>query len=190
MLDTSNNDFYFCEMNTRLQVEHPVSEMITGVDLVEWQILAASGLAIPLPTQEDVNGQFRGHSIEARVYAEDTRGGFMPQAGHLAVVQAPREEEGRLRVETGVRTGDDVSVHYDPMISKLVVWGEDRPTALAKLEKALGEYVIIGPPNNLEFCKTCVAHPKFIEGGVDTAFIEEHENELLPPLNSTWPDSQ
>ena len=89
MLDVTTNDFYFCEMNTRLQVEHPVSEMITGVDLVEWQLLAASGLAIPLPTQADVNAQFKGHSIEARVYAEDTRGGFMPQAGHLAVVQVP-----------------------------------------------------------------------------------------------------
>jgi len=187
MLDVTTNDFYFCEMNTRLQVEHPVSEMITGVDLVEWQLLAASGMAIPLPTQEHVNAQFRGHSIEARVYAEDTRGGFMPQAGHLAVVQAPAEEEGRLRVETGVRTGDDVSVHYDPMISKLVVWAEDRDAALAKMEAALGEYVIIGPPNNLEFVKSCVMHEGFQKGGVDTAFIEEHEAELLPDITSTWP---
>ena len=131
-------NFYFMEMNTRLQVEHPVSEMITGVDLVEWQLNAAAGQVLPV-TQEDID--LRGWSFEARIYAEDPNNSFMPGAGPLDYLATPEAAED-VRIETGVREGDQVSVHYDPMIAKLVVWGQDRDAALRKLRSCLAEYNI------------------------------------------------
>ena len=134
----SEFNFYFMEMNTRLQVEHPVTEMITGTDLVEWQLRAASGETLPL-TQDQI--KLSGWSFEARIYAEDPDNNFMPGAGPLHYLATPASSPD-VRIETGVRQGDQVSVHYDPMIAKLVVWGEDRPAALRKLRACLAEYNI------------------------------------------------
>lgn len=124
------------EMNTRLQVEHPITEMITGTDLVEWQIRIASGEPLPV-TQSDIKRS--GHAFEARIYAENPRGGFLPGAGPLIHLSTPASNEN-VRVETGVRQGDEVSIHYDPMIAKLVVWGETRTQALNSLVARLREY--------------------------------------------------
>uniref|UniRef100_A0A669DSC2 Methylcrotonoyl-CoA carboxylase subunit alpha, mitochondrial n=1 Tax=Oreochromis niloticus TaxID=8128 RepID=A0A669DSC2_ORENI len=135
IMDAQHN-FYFMEMNTRLQVEHPVSEMITGTDLVEWQLRVAAGERLPL-LQEDI--MLRGHSFEARIYAEDPNNDFLPGAGPLLHLSTPSPDQ-HTRIETGVREGDEVSAHYDPMIAKLVVWGEDRSAALKKLRYCLRQY--------------------------------------------------
>lgn len=140
ILDAERHEFFFMEMNTRLQVEHPVTEMITGTDLVAWQLKVAAGEPLPV-LQKDL--RIRGHSFEARVYAENPEDNFMPGAGpltHLSLNFDPALFDGTVRVESGVRQGDQVSVHYDPMIAKLVVWGEDRLSALRKLRNLLGGY--------------------------------------------------
>jgi 3-methylcrotonyl-CoA carboxylase alpha subunit len=136
ILDKEDLSFHFMEMNTRLQVEHPITEMITGTDLVEWQIKVAAGEPLPM-TQEQITR--RGHAFEARIYAEDPRGGFLPGAGKLLHLSTPTPNDS-VRVETGVRQGDEVSVHYDPMIAKLVVFGETRAQALDSLVARLREY--------------------------------------------------
>lgn len=136
ILDKEDLSFHFMEMNTRLQVEHPITEMITGTDLVEWQIRIASGEPLPV-TQEQIIR--RGHAFEARIYAENPRGGFLPGAGPLDHLSTPTPDQN-VRVETGVRQGDEVSVHYDPMIAKLVVWGENRTQALDSLIARLRDY--------------------------------------------------
>lgn len=136
ILDKEDLSFHFMEMNTRLQVEHPITEMITGTDLVEWQIRVASGERLPL-TQDQIKKT--GHAFEARIYAENPRGGFLPGAGHLQHLTTP-EPGSNVRVETGVRQGDDVSVFYDPMIAKLVVWSENRNQALDSLIARLRDY--------------------------------------------------
>lgn len=136
ILDKEDLSFHFMEMNTRLQVEHPITEMITGTDLVEWQIRIAAGEPLPV-TQEQILR--RGHAFEARIYAENPRGGFLPGAGPLVHLSTPVSNVD-VRVETGVRQGDEVSVHYDPMIAKLVVWGKTREQALSSLIARLGEY--------------------------------------------------
>lgn len=136
ILDKEDLSFHFMEMNTRLQVEHPITEMITGVDLVEWQIRVASGEPLPV-TQEDIKKH--GHAFEARVYAENPRDNFLPGAGPLIHLSTPIPNDS-VRVETGVRQGDEVSVHYDPMIAKLVVWGETRNQALSSLVARLRDY--------------------------------------------------
>merc|ERR1711983_761222 len=169
-------NFYFMEMNTRLQVEHPVTEMITGVDLVEWQLNAAAGQVLHVK-QEDIN--LRGWSFEARIYAEDPNNSFMPGAGPLDYLATPEAGED-VRIETGVRQGDQVSVHYDPMIAKLVVWGPDRQSALDKLHSCLAEYNIDGLANNVNFLMDLAAHPEFVKGNVDTDFIPRHYDELFP----------
>jgi len=169
-------NFYFMEMNTRLQVEHPVTEMITGVDLVEWQLNAAAGQVLPV-TQADIN--LRGWSFEARIYAEDPNNSFMPGAGPLHHVATPEAAED-VRIETGVREGDQVSVHYDPMIAKLVVWGQDRDSALRKLRACLAEYNIQGLSTNVNFLMDLSAHPEFVAGNVDTEFIPRHYDSLFP----------
>merc|ERR1719481_102800 len=169
-------NFYFMEMNTRLQVEHPVSEMITGTDLVEWQLRVAAGERLPV-TQDDIN--LNGWSFEARIYAEDPDGGFMPGAGPLLHLSTPKASES-VRIETGVRQGDEVSVHYDPMIAKLVVWAPDRPTALTKLKACLAEYNVHGLPTNVDFLMRLADHDQFAAGNVDTDFITRHFDELFP----------
>ncbi len=171
-----NEDFFFMEMNTRLQVEHPVTEMITGQDLVEWQLLVAAGA--PLPMLQD---QLRidGHAIEVRVYAEDPDRDFMPAVGKLLHLSPPHESQ-HVRVDTGVRPGDAISVHYDPMIAKLIVWDRDRAAAVRRLGRALAEYEAVGVQTNLGLLRRIVAHPAFAAGELDTGFIERHDAALLP----------
>ncbi|XP_064638144.1 methylcrotonoyl-CoA carboxylase subunit alpha, mitochondrial-like isoform X3 [Lineus longissimus] len=176
-----NQKFYFMEMNTRLQVEHPVSEMVTGVDLVEWQIKAAAGEKLPV-TQDDI--PLHGHSFEARIYAEDPNNQFMPGAGPLRHLSTPAPDN-KTRIETGVRQGDEVSVHYDPMIAKLVVWGDDRQAALRRLNMCLKEYNIVGLSTNVQFLEDLASHPEFQAGRVHTGFIDEHYDELFPERHVT-----
>jgi len=190
MLD-HDDSFYFMEMNTRLQVEHPVTEMVTGVDLVEWQLRVASGEPLPIIDQAAV--PLMGHSLEARVYAESPGNGFLPGSGRIDFLREPKTApcttypnskfQNSLRIETGVTQGDSVSVFYDPMISKVVVHGPDRDSALRQMESALKGYNVSGLPTNIEFLLACLKHPEFQKGGVDTSFISEYEGELLgnPP---------
>ena len=170
-----DGSFYFMEMNTRLQVEHPVTEMITGQDLVEWQLRVASGEPLPLRQEELV---INGHAFEARVYAEDPDQDFMPATGTLEYLQAPRE--GRhVRLDTGVLQGDEISVYYDPMIAKLVVWDENRDRALARMTKALSEYHISGVTTNITFLYNIVSSTAFAKAQLDTGFIEKNKVSLF-----------
>jgi 3-methylcrotonyl-CoA carboxylase alpha subunit len=168
--------YYFMEMNTRLQVEHPVTEMITGLDLVEWQLCVAAGEPLPL-VQEQL--KIHGHAIEARLYAEDPGKGFLPSTGRL-VYLAPPEESLHVRVDTGVEQGDEISSHYDPMIAKLIVWDESRERALARMLKALADYRVVGVANNVEFLSRLVACPAFAQADLDTGLIEREQNYLFP----------
>jgi len=171
-----DGSFYFIEMNTRLQVEHPVTELVTGLDLVEWQLRVASGEPLPL-RQDDVRQD--GHAIEVRLYAEDPGRGFLPQTGNLNRLSMPVEGP-HVRVDTGVREGDAISVHYDPMIAKLIVWDHDRPAAVRRLTKALAATVIGGVNTNRQYLLEIAAHPAFAAGEVDTGFIDRHAGDLLP----------
>jgi len=168
--------FYFMEMNTRLQVEHPVTEMITGEDLVEWQLRVAAGE--PLPKRQD-ELEIGGHAIEARIYAEDPDRGFLPSIGKL-VHLSPPETDATVRVDTGVREGDEISPWYDPMIAKLIVHGEDRAAALRRLAEALGAFEIVGVATNVALLQRIVAHQAFTSGSVDTGLIARHHAALFP----------
>ena len=161
--------FYFIEMNTRLQVEHPVTETVTGLDLVEWQLRVAAGEPLPL-RQKDLAPS--GHAIEARLYAEDPRRDFLPQTGTIYGLRFPPSEIAR--VDTGVRQGDSVTPYYDPMIAKIIAWGEDRPAAISRLRRALAETAVLGLRTNLGFLARLMAEPDFVAGAVDTGFIERH----------------
>jgi len=167
--------FYFMEMNTRLQVEHPVTEMVTGQDLVEWQLRVAAGEPLPC-TQENL--ALRGHAFEARIYAEDPEQGFLPATGVIRHLRTPAEGP-HLRIDTGVREGDEVSIHYDPMIAKLVVHDASRNHALRRLRQALAAFHVVGPTTNLGFLRALAAHPAFEAGEVSTAFIEQHRDDLF-----------
>ena len=169
--------FYFMEMNTRLQVEHPVTEMVTGLDLVEWQLRVAAGEPLPL-TQQQIT--LSGHAIEARLYAEDPERGFLPSTGTLAHLRLPASD-GALRIETGVTAGDRVSPFYDPMLAKVVAWGPDRAAALRRLRAALDETEVVGPATNLEFLATVLRHDAYQDGAVATSFVEANAAELLTP---------
>ena len=171
-----SGEFWFMEMNTRLQVEHPVTEMITAEDLVEWQLRVAAGEDLPL-AQDEL--EILGHAIEVRLYAEDPARGFMPATGTLAHLRFP-EESAHVRVDTGVVEGDEVSVHYDPMIAKLIVWDETRDAALRRLRGALAETQVVGVTTNAGFLLAIAGHPAFAAGEVDTGFIERHMAELSP----------
>lgn len=174
-----DGSFYFMEMNTRLQVEHPVTEMITGQDLVEWQLRIASGE--PLPLQQD-EIRINGHALEARVYAEDPDNDFLPATGTLRYLRTP-EENRHVRVDTGVVEGDEVSVFYDPMIAKLIVWDDDRDRAIARMEQALEEYRISGLTTNLRFLRNLAGSAPFKALDLDTGFIDKHEQLLFPTSN-------
>jgi 3-methylcrotonyl-CoA carboxylase alpha subunit len=165
--------FYFLEMNTRLQVEHPVTEAITGTDLVEWQLRVAGGERLPL-TQADLAVQ--GHAIEARIYAEDPARDYAPSVGRLLAFRTP---DADVRVETGVRAGDTITTHYDAMIAKLVVHAPDRAEAIAKLRAALAGTEIAGVTTNLDLLDRIAAHPDFAAGGIDTGFIGREAATLL-----------
>jgi 3-methylcrotonyl-CoA carboxylase alpha subunit len=168
--------FWFMEMNPRLQVEHPVTEMITGLDLVEWQLRVAAGEPLPLAQHELVR---RGHAFEARVYAEDPRREYLPSVGRLSHLRTPSASP-HVRIDSGVREGDAISPYYDPMIAKLIVWDENRGMALRRLRGALVAYEIAGVATNLELLAAIAAHPEFVAARIDTGFIERHGEALLP----------
>jgi 3-methylcrotonyl-CoA carboxylase alpha subunit len=176
----ADNTFYFIEMNTRLQVEHPVTEMITGLDLVEWQLRVAAGEPLPLE-QGELFAQ--GHAFEARLYAEDPERDFLPAAGRLVYVDAPAASE-HVRVDTGVRAGDEIGTFYDPMIAKLIVWGEDRSSALRQLRQALAAYTVVGVTTNIGFLQRIAGHPTFEQAAIDTDFIPRHRRELLTDVSA------
>ncbi len=172
----ADGTFYFIEMNTRLQVEHPVTEAVTGLDLVEWQLRVAAGEPLPVCQQDLLP---RGHAIETRLYAEDPERGFLPQTGVLHRLRLPGSEIAR--VDTGVREGDTVTPFYDPMIAKIIAWGEDREAALARLRRALAETAVLGVATNRDFLLRLAAHPEFAVAALDTGFIERHKAALIPP---------
>ncbi len=169
--------FFFMEMNTRLQVEHPVTEMITGLDLVELQLRVAQGETLPL-TQAQV--PVNGHAIEARVYAEDPDKDFLPSVGRLQHLRFPAATD-HVRVDTGVRAGDEISIHYDPMIAKLIVWDRDRAAALRRLATALAECQALGPATNIAFLHAVAVHPAYGKGEVDTGFIPQAPRRAAAP---------
>jgi 3-methylcrotonyl-CoA carboxylase alpha subunit len=178
--------FYFMEMNTRLQVEHPVTEMITGLDLVEWQLRVASGEPLPL---QQAQLAIHGHAIEARIYAEDPERGFLPSTGKLVHLATPHAS-AHVRIDTGVEEGDSITPFYDPMIAKLIVHDSDRATALARMRDALRHYEIVGVANNVEFLGRLVATPSFANADLDTALIEREHAALFPtpaaPGEDVW----
>ncbi|MBF7072945.1 acetyl/propionyl/methylcrotonyl-CoA carboxylase subunit alpha [Glaciecola sp. MH2013] len=183
LLDTDGS-FYFMEMNTRLQVEHPVTEMITGEDLVEWQIRVANNEPLP-KSQEQLS--MRGHAFEARIYAEDPNNEFLPATGTLSMLSAPKES-ANVRVDTGVEQGDEVSIYYDPMIAKLIVWDESREKALARLATCLEDYAIGGVVTNIDYLKRIAQSSPFKKAQLTTDFIERHE--AVISTQSTVPTSQ
>ncbi len=182
--------FFFMEMNTRLQVEHPVTEMITGFDLVEWQLRVAAGE--PLPASQETL-RIDGHAIEARIYAENPDKGFLPSIGTLRHLRTPPAVEfvrtdapgqqmppAPVRIDSGVREGDAITAHYDPMIAKLIVHGVDRGQALARMARALARFEVVGPATNVDFLARLVADPAFVAGDLDTGLIEREKERLLP----------
>ncbi|AEO54609.1 hypothetical protein MYCTH_2297338 [Thermothelomyces thermophilus ATCC 42464] len=181
ILDKDTGKFYFMEMNTRLQVEHPVSEMVTGTDLVEWQFRIAAGERLPL-TQDEIEARIleRGAAIEARIYAENPDKGFFPDSGKLVHLVTPKTDPD-VRIDAGFVEGDTVSEAYDGMIAKLIVRGRDRETAIRKLELALREYEVVGLSTNIEFLKRLCRSQAFIDGDVETGFIEHRKDELFQP---------
>ncbi|MFA0812864.1 acetyl/propionyl/methylcrotonyl-CoA carboxylase subunit alpha [Microbulbifer epialgicus] len=164
-----NGEFYFLEMNTRLQVEHPVTEMVTGFDLVAWQLTVARGEVLPV-SQQQVTQQ--GHAIEVRLYAEDPEQQFLPQAGKVLYWLAP-EGEG-VRIDHALKSGGEITPFYDPMLGKLIAWGQDREEARRKLARALTQLQFIGPKNNIYFLRKILAEPQFISGDADTSFLDQN----------------
>ncbi|KAK4156754.1 carbamoyl-phosphate synthase L chain, ATP binding domain-containing protein [Chaetomidium leptoderma] len=181
ILDKDTGHFYFMEMNTRLQVEHPVSEMVTGTDLVEWQFRVAAGERLPL-TQDEIEARIleRGAAIEARIYAENPEKGFFPDSGKLVHLVTPKTDAD-VRIDAGFVEGDTVSEAYDGMIAKLIVRGPDRETAIRRMELALREYEVVGLSTNIEFLKRLCRSQAFIEGDVETGFIDQWKDELFQP---------
>lgn len=168
LVDADKN-FYFLEMNTRLQVEHPVTELITGQDLVAWQLKVAAGGVLPL-SQEEIS--LSGHAVEVRLYAEDPRNNFMPQTGAVEFWRYP-EREG-LRMDHGIKDGQLISPHYDPMLAKVIAYGDDREEAIRRLISGVKDTVLLGVNNNRNFLVNCLSHPVFADGGATTAFIEQY----------------
>lgn len=181
----SDRQFFFMEMNTRLQVEHPITEMITGEDLVEWQLRVAAGEPLPMTQAEILTG---GHAIEVRICAEDPANDFLPETGTMHRFATPQDDaDGDVRLDTGVISGDAISVYYDPMIAKLITWGGDRAEAIRRMQGALAQTEVVGVKTNLEFLQSLVHHPAFLAGDTDTAFIAKHGPALLAkaPLSDT-----
>jgi 3-methylcrotonyl-CoA carboxylase alpha subunit len=198
----AEGEFFFMEMNTRLQVEHPVTEMITGFDLVEWQLRVAAGEPLPV---DQASLAIDGHAIEARIYAENPERGFLPSTGllkHLVLPTAVQFQvaaggaageaasvegsaaaavKARVRIDSGVRAGDEITPHYDPMIAKLIVWGEDRNTARRTLSQALAQLQVVGPATNVDFLRRLIVNPAFAAADLDTGLIERERASLLPP---------
>lgn len=174
---SADGEFYFMEMNTRLQVEHPVTEAVTGLDLVEWQLLVASGERLPL-AQDQLCQQ--GHAIEARIYSEDPRRGFLPSTGKIERFACP-PQDGHWRVDRGVEDGDAITVYYDPMIAKVIASGPDRAAALATLKDRLARTAIFGVATNLPLLRNIARHPQFAAGDVDTGFVDRELEALTRP---------
>ncbi len=183
IVDPETREFYFLEMNTRLQVEHPITEMTTGRDLVHWQLRIAAGEPLGF-TQADLDQ--RGHAIECRVYAEDPANGFLPSTGCLLTVVEPRRPG--LRVDSGITTGDEVTVHYDPLLAKVIVLAGNRADAIRRMQVALDDYVLLGVCTNLDFLQAVLAHPVFHAGQVTTTFIESHMQDWQPPAEPVPPE--
>ncbi|MCU1418787.1 MAG: biotin-requiring enzyme family protein, partial [Schumannella sp.] len=173
IMDSQTHEFFFMEMNTRLQVEHPVTEMITGQDLVEWQLRVAAGEKLPLD-QKDI--PCNGHAFEVRLYAEDPANNFLPQIGTVATFLHP----SNARVDSAIEEGDAVSIHYDPMIAKIIVHADTREAAIVEMQEALDETALTGLVTNQEFLGNIFRQKSFIKGDVDTGFISRHEKDLLP----------
>lgn len=180
MVDDAGS-FYFLEVNTRLQVEHPVTELVTRRDLVRAQILVANGEPLPF-TQDDLHQE--GHAMEVRIYAEDAARGFLPSTGTIGVYVEPVAPN--IRVDSGIAAGTEVSVHYDPMLAKLIVWGRDRQEAIARMNWALRHYVVLGVTTNIEFLRAVVTHPKHVSGEIHTRFLDE--NPIEPASKECPPD--
>jgi len=172
LLDQQGN-FYFLEMNTRLQVEHPVTEATTGIDLVQAMLSVAQGQPLPF-TQSDI--QRRGHAIECRIYAERPELGFLPSPGPVERMVLPQGPG--IRNDEGAESGDTISGYYDPLIAKLIAWGSDRQQCLKRMQRALGDYVVAGTHTNLEYLRRVLAHPLFLRGEVDTSFVERAKSDL------------
>jgi geranyl-CoA carboxylase alpha subunit len=168
LVDKDKN-FYFLEMNTRLQVEHPVTELITGQDLVAWQLKVAAGEPLPL-TQDEI--ELNGHAVEVRLYAEDPRNNFMPQTGEVRLWDIPTR--AGIRIDHGIKTGQVVSPHYDPMIAKIIAFGDNRAEAIRRLASAVQDTQLLGMNNNKLFLQNVLRHPVFGQGGATTAFIDQH----------------
>lgn len=171
----NDHTFYFMEMNTRLQVEHPVTEMVTGEDLVHWQLIVANGAALP-KTQTQL--RCTGHAFETRIYAEDPDHDFLPSTGTLHAFVTPDSSE-YVRVDSGVLQGDEISVYYDPMFAKLITWGTDRKTALYRCQLALQQFFVVGCTTNIQYLQAILQHPAFIASEVSTHFIEQYQSSLL-----------
>ncbi|CAE6531053.1 unnamed protein product [Rhizoctonia solani] len=184
IFDNDTQQFYFMEMNTRLQVEHPITEMITQQDLVQWQLEVASGNPLPLKQHEIPQ---IGHAFEARIYAENPRNNFMPDVGPLLHLTTPAPSES-VRLEDGFEAGSHIEVFYDPLIAKLVVHGRDRTEALRILRKALEEYHVVGLSTNIEFLHTLASHSAFVRAEVETGFIKKYNDELFPPITEPAPE--
>ncbi|MFM0567512.1 acetyl/propionyl/methylcrotonyl-CoA carboxylase subunit alpha [Paraburkholderia caledonica] len=195
---TATGDFYFMEMNTRLQVEHPVTEMITGQDLVEWQLRVAAGQPLPL-TQDQL--KIDGHAIEARIYAEHPARGFLPSTGTLKHLRMPEgvqfaihagageSRKAPVRIDSGVREGDTITPFYDPMIAKLIVHGATREDALARMSRALHACEVVGPHTNVEFLQRIVESEPFATGDLDTGLIERHHEALFAPVKKPFKEA-
>ncbi|MGF1908659.1 acetyl/propionyl/methylcrotonyl-CoA carboxylase subunit alpha [Vibrio kasasachensis] len=173
LLDNSG-EFYFMEMNTRLQVEHPVTELITGIDLVEWQFNVAAGEQLPMSQQQITH---TGHAIELRIYAEDAQNEFMPSTGKITYLSEPSSHSD-VRIDSGVIQDDVISEFYDPMISKLIVWGDNRNIALARLKQALNDYHLLGVTTNIGFLHSVICQPAFANLELDTDFLIKHQNSI------------
>jgi 3-methylcrotonyl-CoA carboxylase alpha subunit len=171
-------DFYFMEINTRLQVEHPVTEMVLHLDLVELQLRVAGGEALPASLIRNKSVPADGHALELRLYAEDPQAGFLPGSGKLQRLQLP-EANAHVRIDSGVIEGDTVTIFYDPMIAKLIVWDRSRVDALTRMREALARCEIVGPKSNIEFLERLVRHPAVIEGRIDTGYLDRHLDEFL-----------
>ncbi len=171
-----DGSFYFMEINTRLQVEHPVTELVTGLDLVEWQLRVAAGEPLPL-TQDAIRQD--GHAIEVRLYAEDPEAGFLPGSGKLERLRLPALD-AHVRIDSGVVEGDTVTIFYDPMIAKLIVWDRDRAGALARLREALVQCEVEGPKSNIGFLERLARHPSVVDGTIDTGYLDRHLDEFMP----------
>ncbi|HRJ74981.1 MAG TPA: hypothetical protein PLX90_03240, partial [Anaerolineales bacterium] len=175
IFDPKTSEYYFLEMNTRLQVEHPVTELVTGIDLAQWQIRIASGEKFPFKQTDFMQ---RGHAVECRIYAEDPSNGFLPSTGKLLQFIEPHGPG--IRVDSGFAKGDEVTHFYDPLLAKLIVYAENRNSAIQKMQNALKDFIVHGVVTNIDYMQAVLKHEDFINGKVTTRWIEKEFNEWKP----------